>query len=177
MIERNNELTHKGRTLTVIGEKLAVGATAPNATLRAADQSPVDLSEWAGKVRLISVVPALDTYICDLQTKRFNEEAARLGEDVAVIAISAEHPYNQRRWCGDTGVDKITVLSDHMDMGFGLAYGTYIKEYRLEQRAIFVIDREGKLAYAEYVPEIAQHPDYDAALTAVQRVCAPQASL
>lgn len=169
MVERNGLLTHKGRNLTLLGEPLQVGELAPNVVLRSADQSEVQLDKWAGKVRLISVVPALDTYICDLQTKRFNEEAAGLGEDVVVITISAEHPYNQRRWCGETKVDKIEVLSDHYDMSFGKAYGTWIKEYRLDQRSIFVVDRDGRLSYVEYVPEIAQHPDYDAALAAVRR--------
>jgi thiol peroxidase len=168
MVERTGLLTHKGRDLTLLGEPRQVGDRAPNAILRAADQSEVELEKWAGKVRLISVVPALDTYICDLQTKRFNEEAAALGHDVVVITISAEHPYNQRRWCGETKVDKIEVLSDHFDMSFGNAYGTWIKEYRLDQRAVFVVDRENRLTYLEYVPEIAQHPDYDAALAAVR---------
>lgn len=168
MNERNGILTHKGRNLTLLGEIVAPGQKAPDAELRALDQSPAFLSDYAGKVLLISAVPALDTYICDLQTKRFNEEAAALGEDVVVITISAEHPYNQRRWCGATGVDRLVVLSDHFDMSFGVAYGTWIKEYRLDQRSIFVVDRDGTLAYVEYVPEIAQHPDYDAALAAVR---------
>lgn len=167
--ERTGELTHKGRPLTLLGEPLSVGNRAPDVTLRALDQTDAALSKWDGKIRLYSVVPALDTYICDLQTKRFNEEAAALGEDVVVITISAEHPYNQRRWCGVNGVDRVVVLSDHMDMAFGRAFGTYIKEYRLEQRAVFVVDRNSLLTYVEYVPEISQHPDYDGALDAVRR--------
>lgn len=169
MAERTGLLTHKGRNLTLMGEPRHVGEQAPNVVLRGPDQSEVPLDRWSGKVRLISVVPALDTYICDLQTKRFNEEAAGLGEDVVVITVSAEHPYNQRRWCGETKVDKIEVLSDHYDMSFGDAYGTWIKEYRLDQRAVFVVDRDDRLTYIEYVPEISQHPDYEAALAAVRQ--------
>jgi len=168
LTERPGVLTHRGRHLTVLGDTVAVGWRAPNVTLRALDQSEVALDAYAGKVRLISVVPALDTYICDLQTKRFNEEAAALNDEVVVITISAEHPYNQRRWCGAAGVDRLVVLSDHMDMSFGRAYGTWIKEYRLDQRAIFVINREGILTHVEYVPEISQHPDYESALAAVR---------
>ena len=168
MIERQGELTHRDRSLTLLGQPVKVGDVAPNVTLRALDQTTASLDDYAGKVRLISVVPALDTYICDLQTKRFNEEAVALGEDVVVLAISAEHPYNQRRWCGAAGVDRVVVLSDHYDMSFGRAYGTWIKEYRLDQRSIFVVDRNGVLTHVEYVPEIAQHPDYDAALAAVR---------
>lgn len=166
--ERSGELTTKGKPLTVYGAQLSVGDVAPEVTLRAADQSAVALSSFVDKVRLISVVPSLDTGICDAQTRRFDEEAAAFGDEVAVITVSAEHPFNQRRWCGSAGVDSVVVLSDHYDMAFGNAYGTHIKEWRLNQRSIFVIDREGKVAYREYVPEIAQFPDYDAALAAVR---------
>lgn len=168
--ERFGAVTHRGTVLTVIGDPLHVGDKAPAFTLMANDFSEVSSAEFASKVLLISVVPSLDTGICDAQTRRMNEEALRLGDDVVVITISAEHPYNQRRWCGAAGIDpaRMKVLSDHMDMNFGRAYGTYIKERRLEQRAIFVVDTAGTIHYVEYVPEIAQHPDYDAALTAVR---------
>lgn len=172
LVERTDALTHRGRQLTMLGESLKVGDRAPNVTLRANDQSEVALSQWAGRVRLISVVPALDTRVCDLQTKRFNQEAAELGEDVVVLTISSEHPYNQRRYCGVTGIDRVVVLSDHMDMAFGQAYGTHIKEYRLEQRAVFVVGRDEVITYLEYVPEISQHPDYEAALAAVRQAAA-----
>ena len=129
---------------------------------------PVKISDSAGKVRLISVVPSLDTGICDLQTRRMNEEAAALGDDVVILTVSAEHPFNQKRWVGAAEVDAVQVLSDHKAMEFGEAYGLYIKEWRLDQRAMFVLDRDGQVTYTEYVPEIAQHPDYDAALAAVK---------
>ncbi len=172
LVERTGVLTHRGRQLTLLGEPLQVGDRAPDVALRATDQSEVALDKWAGHVRLISVVPALDTHVCDLQTKRFNQEAAALGEDVVVLTISAEHPYNQRRYCGAAGIDRAVVLSDHMDMAFGRAFGTHIKEYRLDQRAVFVIDRDGIITYLEYVPEISQHPDYEAALAAVRQTAA-----
>lgn len=171
-MEHVGGVTLKGNPLTVIGQRLTVGEQAPEFTLVANDLSTVTLADSSGKVRLISVVPSLDTGICDAQTRRFNEEAANLGHDVVILTISAEHPFNQKRWCGAAGVDQVQVLSDHMDMNFGVAYGTYIKELRLEQRSIFVVDGQGTIAYVEYVPEIAQHPDYEAALTAVKNAVA-----
>ena len=169
-IERLGELTHRGRPRTVIGARLKVGDKAPDFTLLANDFSEVTLAGSAGKVRLISVVPSLDTEICDLQTRRFNQEAAAFGPDVIVLTVSADLPYAQRRWCGAAGVDRVQTLSDHRTMNFGDAYGTHVKETRLEQRAIFVIDRAGIVRYVEYVPEIAQHPDYEAALAALREV-------
>lgn len=166
--ERPGAVTIKGNPLTVLGEPIQVGDKAPDFTLVANDMSSVTLADTAGKTRLISVVPSLDTGICDAQTRRFNEEAAGLGDDVAVITVSAEHPFNQKRWCGAAGIDKIQVVSDHMDMSFGEAYGLAIKEWRLNQRAIIVVDGEGNVVYTEYVPEIAQFPDFDAALAAVR---------
>ena len=163
-------VTLKGNPLTVIGERLNVGDKAPNFKLVANDLSTVTLDDSAGKVRLISVVPSLDTPICDAQTRRFNEEAAKFGDDVAILTVSAEHPFNQKRWCGAAGIDKVQVVSDHMDMNFGDAYGTHVKELRLEQRSIFVVDKDDTIRYVEYVPEIAQHPDYDAAIAAVKAI-------
>lgn len=173
-VERFGGVTLKGKPLTVQGAVLQVGDKAPAFTLAANNMDPVSLADSAGKVRLISVVPSLDTGICDAQTRRFNEEAATLGDDVVIITVSAEHPWNQRRWCGAAGIDKIQVVSDHMDMGFGQAYGVAIKELRLDHRAIFVIDRDDTILYTEYVPEIAQFPDFDTPLgivrAAVERV-------
>ena len=167
--ERFGAVTIKGNPLTVMGSPLEPGDKAPEFSLSAIDYSIVTLADSAGKVRLISVVPSLATGICDAQTRRFNEEAIDLGDDVVVITVSAEHPTNQRQWCGAAGVDRVQVISDHMDMAFGDAYGTHVKEFRLEQRAIFVVDKNNTVAYVEYVPEISQHPDYEAALTAVRK--------
>lgn len=155
--------------MTIIGRRLEVGDSAPDFSVLANDFSQVTLADSDGKSRLISVVPSLDTSICDAQTRRFNEEAAKLGPDVIILTISADHPITQKRWCGAAGVDQVQVLSDYMDMNFGEAYGTWIKERRLEQRAIFVVDDDDMITYVEYVPVIGQHPDYEKALEAVSK--------
>ena len=170
MSERPGDITFKGKPLTVIGNKLQVGDKAPDFELLANDLSPVTLADSAGKVRLISVVPSLDTGICDAQTRRFNEEIPKFGMNVLGYTVSADLPFAQVRWCGAAGVDQIQTLSDHRNMSFGRAYGTYVKELRLEQRSIFVIDADDTIRYVEYVPEIAQHPDYEAALAALKEV-------
>lgn len=170
MTERTGELTFKGNPLTVIGEQLSVGDQAPDFSLIANNLSTTTLGDSAGKARLISVVPSLDTGICDAQTRRFNEEIANLGDNVVGYTVSADLPFAQSRWCGNAGVKNVVTLSDHKDMSFGDTYGTHVKELRLEQRAVFVVDANGVVQYAEYVPEIAQHPDYDAALAALQKV-------
>lgn len=164
MTERTGELTFKGNPLTVIGKKLNVGDKAPDFTLLANDLSPVTLATDAGKVRIVSVVPSLDTPVCDTQTRKFNESVAQFGGKAVCYTVSADLPFAQKRWCGNAGVQNVVTLSDHRDMNFGNAYGTHIKELRLEQRAVFVIDGNGIVQYAEYVPEVAQEPNYDAPL-------------
>lgn len=168
--ERTGELTFKGKPLTVVGAQLKPGDAFPIVSLTATDWSAVNLKDMNGAVRLISVVSSLDTGICDAQTKRFNNEAEKFGDKVKVITVSADLPWAQRRWVNDAEVKNITMLSDHDGMQFGNAAGTHVKEMRIEQRAIFVVDQNGKVAYAEYVPEIAQHPDYDAAVEAVKKL-------
>ena len=164
MQERARAFKWGEQEMTVLGPVLKVGDSAPDFTVQANDFSPVKFSDFGGKIRLISVVPSLDTSICDAQTRRFNEEATSLGTDVVVLTISADHPITQKRWCGATGIDRVQVLSDYLEMNFGAAFGTWIKERRLEQRAIFIVDQDGKIAYTEYIPVIGQHPDYEAAL-------------
>lgn len=166
----NRTIEFKGQPLTLLGRQLAVGDTFPAASLHAIDFSAVDISALKGAVRLISVVPSLDTGVCDAQTKRFNEEAAKLGDSVKVITVSADPPFTQKRWASDAEVKNITVLSDHMDMAFGNAAGTHIKELRLDQRSVFVIDRDNIVQYVEYVPVFGQHPDYDAAIDAARKL-------
>ena len=160
----------KGNPLTVMGLALEPGAKAPDFKLVANDMSEVRLADSAGKVRLISVVPSLDTEVCDLQTRRFNQEAAAFGDDVVVLTVSADLPFAQARWCGAAGVDRVQTLSDHKDMNFGDAYGTHISELRLEQRAVFVVDANDVIRYVEYVPEVSEHPNYEAALAALRDV-------
>jgi thiol peroxidase len=160
----------KGNPLTLIGPELQPGDHAP-------DFSVVDgnLEKTGNHVRIISVVPSLDTPVCDLQTKRFNEEAAKL-PGVDILTISMDLPFAQKRWCGAFGVDKIKMLSDHRSGSFGEAYGTLIKDLRIESRAIFVLDRENLIRYVEYVKEVADHPNYDAALTAAKDATGQSAS-
>lgn len=166
--ERFGDVTAKGLPLTVLGDKVQVGDKAPDFRLVADDLREVTLADSAGKVRLISVVPALGTRICDIQTQRFNTEAASLGENVVILTVSADEPDVQAEWCGAHDADQVQVLSDSQDMNFGNAYGTHVKEIRREQRSIFVVDAADVVTYVEYVPEISQHPDYEAAITAVQ---------
>ena len=169
MTERFGGVTDKGRPLTLLGNSLEVGQTAPDFRLHNASLECVTLANSADKIRLISVVPSLDTRICNMQTRRFNEEAAAFGVKVAILTVSAEHPFNQQRWCAAAGIDRVQILSDHNDINFGLAYGVAIKEWRLLQRAIFVIDQTGLITYLEYVPKIDQHPNYDSALAALMQ--------
>ncbi|MEW5957307.1 MAG: thiol peroxidase [Chloroflexota bacterium] len=172
MIERVGDVTHKGKPLTVIGQKLQVGDKAPSFALsnELFSTGTVSSAAGAGKVRLINVVPSLNTGICDAQTRRFNEEIAKYGDNVVAYTVSVDLPAAQKNWCAAAGVDRMQMLSDYRDMSFGAAYGTYIKELRLEQRAVFVVDRADMVRYVEYVPEIAQHPDYEAALAALKAV-------
>jgi thiol peroxidase len=166
--ERTGVVTFAGQPVTLVGPEIQPGQKAPEFEVLANDRSKVHLSNFRGKVKLISVVPSLDTGVCDAQTRRFNEEAAKLGDEVVVLTISADLPFAQKRWCGAAGVDRVVTLSDHYDMSFGKAYGTYMKEHRLECRAVFVVDKNEIVTYAEYVPEVTQHPNYEAALNAVQ---------
>ena len=168
--ERFGDVALGGQKLTVRGNVLQIGDTAPDFTLIANDFSRVTSQDSAGKIRLISVIPSIDTGICDAQTRRFNEEAASLGENVVILAVSVDLPSAQKRWCGAAGVERVQMLSDHKDMNFGDAYGTHVVELRQEQRAVFVVDSDNIVRYVEYVPEIGQHPDYEAALTAVRQI-------
>lgn len=165
--ERAGAVTMRGNPLTLIGPQLEPGADAPDARLLNNALQETSIRPEA-KVRIVSVVPSLDTPVCDQQTKRFNEESAQLGDDIEVVTVSADLPFAQVRWCKENRVKGVTTLSDHRDMAFGEAFGVYIKELRLDARAIFVIDKRGKLIHVEYVSEIAQHPDYDAALKAAR---------
>ncbi|MBI4115255.1 MAG: thiol peroxidase [Candidatus Omnitrophica bacterium] len=162
--ERKGAATFKGNPLTLIGPELKKGDKAPNFQLLAGDLSAVTLESFKGKIKLISVVPSLDTPVCDMQTKRFNEEASRLPSDVVVLTVSADLPFAQTRWCGAAHVDKVKVLSDHKETSFGKAYGVLIKELRLLSRSIFVVGSDDKIQYVEYVKEVTQHPNYEKAL-------------
>src|SRR2546422_1315913 len=164
-MERPGATTLKGNPLTLIGPELKPGEKAPDFKLVDNGLKDVTLADPGKNVRIISVVPSLDTPVCDAQTKRFNEEAAKL-PSVDIITVSMDLPFAQKRWCGAFGVDKVKMLSDHRDASFGTHYGTLIKELRIESRAIFVLDRSNTVRHVEHVKEVAEHPNYDAALSA-----------
>lgn len=158
----------KGNPVTLVGQEVKAGQQAPNFTVLDHDLSPVTLEDSKGTVRIISVVPSVDTPVCDQQTRRFNEEAANL-KDVTVLTISVDLPFAQKRWCGAAGIDQVQTLSDYRDLSFGKAYGVVIEELRLLTRAIFVIDKNNKVVHAEYVSEVTEHPDYEAAIQAATK--------
>jgi thiol peroxidase len=173
-MERPGATTLRGNPLTLVGPELKAGDTAPDFNVVDNGLKPVTLKDTTGKVRIISVVPSLDTPVCDAQTKKFNEELANL-PGVEVLTVSMDLPFAQKRWCGAFGVDKVKMLSDHKDASFGSNYGTLIKELRIESRAIFVVDANDKIRHAEYVKEVADHPNYEAALSAARSAGAASA--
>src|SRR5215470_5090364 len=166
-MERAGATTLKGNPKTLIGPELKPGDKAPDFSMVDNGLKPVTLKDTGNAVRIFSVVPSLDTPVCDAQTKRFNEEAAKL-PGVEIYTISMDLPFAQKRWCGAYGVDKVKMLSDHRTGSFGEHYGTMIKELRIEIRAIFVVDKDNTLKHVEYVKEVAEHPNYDAALNAAR---------
>jgi thiol peroxidase len=170
MPERTDAVTMKGNPLTLVGAEVKVGDPAPDFTVLDNDLSPATLSDYRGKVCIVSSVPSLDTPVCDMETRRFNTEADRLGGDVAVLTVSMDLPFAQKRWCGAAGVENVVTLSDHRDADFGNAWGLLIKELRLLARAVYVVDREGTVRHAQVVKEIAEEPDYDAVLEAVRKL-------
>jgi thiol peroxidase len=164
MAERKTTL--KGNPFNLIGPELKPGDKAPDFELTDNGLKPLKLSDTQG-VRIFSVVPSLDTPVCDQQTRRFNEEAAKM-PGVSILTVSCDLPFAQKRWCGAAGVDKVTTASDYKNGNFGEAWGTMVDELRIECRAVFVVDGNGSITYAQYVPEIADHPDYDGALAAAK---------
>lgn len=170
MEERTGIITMRGNPLTLVGKEVKVGESAPDFEVLDNDLSPIKLSSFQGKVCVISSVPSLDTPVCDMETRRFNQEAAKLSADIQILTISMDLPFAQKRWCGAAGVDKIVTLSDHRNASFGIAYGVLIKELRLLARSVFVVDREGIIKYVQMVNEISQEPDYDAVLNAVNNL-------
>ncbi len=168
-MERRGIVTINGNPLTLEGTAVRVGDKAPDFTVLDADLKEVKLSDFKGKIKVISVTPSLDTPVCDMQARKFNEEAANLPEDVVVMNISMDLPFAISRFCTIAGIDKVRAFSDHRDASFGNAYGVLIKELRLLARSIFVIDEEDVIRYIEIVPEITNQPDYEMALEAVKK--------
>lgn len=168
MQERKGLVTIHGNPLTLVGPEVKPGQAAPEFTVLDNDLNPKGIKDYAGKTLIISAVPSLDTPVCDMETRRFNSEAANLGEAVQILTISMDLPFAQKRWCGAAGVDKLVTLSDHREASFGQAYGVLIKELRLLARAVFVVDKAGKVTYAQLVPEVTNEPDYAAVLAAAR---------
>ncbi len=168
MEEQKRIVTMKGNPLTLMGNEVKVGQPALEFELIANDMSSVKLSSFKGKVCIICSVPSLDTSVCDTETRRFNEEAGKLGSDVVVLTISMDLPFAQKRWCGASGVKNVQTLSDYREASFGKAYGVLIKELRLLARAVFVVDKDGIIRYIQIVNELTNEPDYGAALEAVK---------
>ena len=170
MAERTGIITMKGNPLTLLGENLKIGDKAPDFEVLNNDLAPVKFSSYRGKTVVISSVPSLDTPVCDMETRRFNEEAGKLGPDVAILTISVDLPFAQTRWCGAAGVERVVTLSDHRETSFGKAYGVLIKELRLLARAVFVVDGTGIIRYIQVVKEMTQEPDYQAVLDAIGKL-------
>jgi len=167
MAENQGAVTFHGNPLTLMGNTVKAGSKAPDFTLLGNDLKPVRLADTKG-IRIFTTVPSLDTPVCDMQVRRFNQEAAKL-PDVSIFAISADLPFAQARWCGGAGIDKVKTLSDHLSMAFADAWGLHIKELRLVARGVFVVDSSGTVTYAELVTEIGHSPNFDAALEAVKK--------
>jgi len=160
----------KGNPLTLVGREVQVGEKAPDFEVIANDLSLFRFSSLKGKVAIICAVPSLDTPTCNIETRWFNEEAARLGPDVEILTISMDLPFAQKRWCGAAGVDRVKTYSDHRDAAFGMAYGVLIKELRLLARAVFLVDMGGVVRYVQLVKELSNEPNYDEVLQAVGKL-------
>jgi thiol peroxidase len=170
MKERKGLVTMKGEPLTLLGNELKVGDVAPDCEVVGKDLNPVKLSLFRGKVCIISSLPSLDTSVCNIMTRKFNEDAAALGSDVAVLAISMDLPFAQDRWCVAADVKNVQTFSDHRSGAFGEAFGVLIKDLRLLARSVFVLDRKGIIRYVEIVDELSSEPDYEAALKAAKEL-------
>ncbi|HCW93101.1 MAG TPA: thiol peroxidase [Flexistipes sinusarabici] len=165
-----SNVTMKGNPLTLVGNKLSEGDNAPDFKVVDQNLQPKSLKDYSGKVKLISVTPSLDTPVCDMQARKFNEEAAKLGDNVAVLNISVDLPFAIKRFCNAAGIDKVETLSDYKDVSFGENYGVLIKELRLLARAVFVVDDKDIVRYMEVVPEVTDEPDYETALSELRKV-------
>jgi len=170
MEDKPRIVTMKGKELNLSGGELKTGEKVPDFEITANDLSKVKLSFFGDKLRVVLSLPSLDTSVCDVMARRFNQEAANLGKDVIVLTISMDLPFAQKRWCGNAKADNIIVLSDYFDASFGKAFGVLIKELRLLARAVFVVDKDGLLKYLEIVPELTNEPDYESALKTIRKL-------
>ena len=170
MNERTGLVTIGGKPATLLGDEVKVGEAAPDFTVVGNDMNPVRLSQFKGKIVVISSVHSLDTAVCNIETRRFNVEAAKLGPDVVILTVSMDLPFAQKRWCGAAGIDKVITVSDHRDASFGNGYGVLLKDLRLLARAVFVVDRQGFIRYIQLVKEVGTEPDYAPVLQAVKEL-------
>jgi thiol peroxidase len=170
--ERQGVVTMHGNPLTLIGPEIRPGQKAPSFSAVDNNLAAVKLEDFKGMVKIICAVPSLDTPVCDAETRRFNVDAGKLPADVRVLTVSVDLPFAQKRWCGAAGVDKVVTLSDHRNVEFGEKYGVLIKELRILARAVFVVDKHDNAVYAEYVKDITNYPDYEAALAAARKAAA-----
>jgi len=168
--ERKEFYSFRNRNIYLAGPEIKAGDKAPSFTALAQDFTEVGADALKGKVTVLASVPSLDTGVCDAETKRFNDEAAKFGDRVNFVTVSCDLPFAQKRWCGMTNVDKVRIYADNRDHSFGQAYGVYVKETGFLWRAVFVLDKDGVVRYAEYVPEIGQHPNYDGIGVAVNKL-------
>lgn len=172
-VERAGAIQLGGKPATVIGVEVSPGMPAPAFTATASDWSPVDvLAASQGKVRILAAVPSLDTPTCDRETRRFNEEASKLDPDIVIYTISTDFPFRQKAWCGAAGVERVLTVSDVVAAEFGVKYGVLIKERRYLRRAVFVVDRDGTLTYASYMPSLGDEPNYEEVLAAAKAALA-----
>jgi len=164
------KITFKGNPVTLVGPELKVGDSAPDFSVVDTSLTAVNLGTYAGKVKIISAVPSLDTPVCDVETRRFNQEAAGLPGEAVLLTVSVDLPFAQKRWCGAAGIDRVITLSDYRDRSFGTSYGVLVDELKLLSRSIFVLDRNNTIRYIQHVPEITQEPDYAAVLEAARQL-------
>jgi thiol peroxidase len=168
-IERKGLINFSGQDMTVVGPDIQAGQQAPEFSVHAVDWSTIKALETTqGKVRIIAAFLSISTSVCDRETRRFNEEASKLGEDVVIMTLSMDLPFTLKNWCGAAGVDRVMTLSDHMTGEFGESYGVLLKEVRFFRRAIFVVDRQGKVVYADYMPVLGEEPKYNEVIAAAK---------
>jgi len=170
MQKTQNKVTFKGNPVTLAGTPIKKGDEAPDFQALDNELAPKKLSDYNGKIRILSVFLSIDTGPCSRQTRKFNEEAAKLGDDVVILSVSNDLPFALGRFCGAEGIDNVITLSDHKDLDFSTKYGFLVEDFRLLARGVVVIDKNNKVQYVEYVPEISEEPDYDSALKAVKEL-------